>query len=349
MESFDGCRRIESVEQLEEMLSRPTDYVVDMFKRIPGDVIVLGVGGKMGPTLARMARRAADQADGATRRQIIGVSRFSSPAERDKLERVGVKTITADLLDVDQLNSLPDIPNVVYMAGMKFGTTGQQARTWAMNSYLPGPVALKYRRSRIAVFSTGNVYPLAPVTSGGSREIDDVEPIGEYAMSCVGRERVFEHFSRQFGTPMALIRLTYAVEARYGVLVDLATKVWKREPVDLSNGCFKCMWQGDANAMSLATLGLVASPPAVLNVVSPDLLKTRAMAEALGRRMGRAVAFTGVEGPTAYFSDATLCTQHFGRPNVTVEQMLDWVADWVANGRENLGKPTHFEVRDGKF
>jgi nucleoside-diphosphate-sugar epimerase len=349
MRSFDGCNRIESVEQLEEMLSRPTDYVVDSFKRIRGDVIVLGVGGKMGPTLARMARRAADEADGGTGRQIIGVSRFTSPAERDKLERVGVKTIAADLLDMDQLNKLPDIPNVVYMAGMKFGTTGQQARTWAMNAFLPGTVAMKFRGSRIAVFSTGNVYPLAPVTSSGSREADEPGPIGEYAMSCLGRERVFEHFSRHFDTPMTLIRLTYAVETRYGVLVDLATKVWNREPVDLSNGCFKCMWQGDANAMALASLGLVASPPTVLNVVGGELLKTRQMAEDLGRRMGRPVTFTGVEGSDAYFSDSTLCTRHFGRPNVRIEQLLDWVAGWVSNGRESLGKPTHFEVRDGKY
>ena len=339
--------RVRDIEHLEDLLSEPTDGVVETVRRLQGDVIVLGVGGKMGPSLARMLKRAADEA--GVRKRVIGVSRFSSPALPKQLESWGIETITCDLLDPEQLDKLPRVPNVVYMAGMKFGTTGQSARTWAMNAVLPAFVARKFRGSRIVAFSTGNVYPMVPVTGGGAVEADEPQPLGEYAQSCLGRERVFEHYSRTDGTPVALIRLNYAVEMRYGVLVDMARRVLAGEPIDLSMGNLNCIWQADANAMSIQVFDHAASPPFVINVTGPEVVSVRRACQTLGRLLGREVSFTGQESPTAYLANAQLSHGLFGYPRVSLEHVVRWTAEWVKHGGEHHGKPTHFEARDGKF
>jgi nucleoside-diphosphate-sugar epimerase len=338
---------IRDVEQLDDRLSEPTEGVIEALSRIQGDLIVLGVAGKMGPTLARMARRASDAA--GVDRRILGVARFSSEEPIGWLRAHGVEALRCDLLDPDQLDRLPEVPNVVYMAGMKFGTTGQEATTWAVNSFLPGLVCRKFRRSRIVAFSTGNVYGLTPAQGGGSREGDPPDPRGEYAMSCLGRERVFEHFSRTLGIPMALIRLNYATELRYGVLVDLAWKVRAGEPIDLAMGSFNAIWQGDANAMALRALEQVAVPPTVLNLTGPERLGVRPVAEQFGRLLGREVTVRGAESPDALLSDARRALALFGPPRIDADRMIRWIADWVRRGGPTLEKPTHFEVRDGRF
>jgi nucleoside-diphosphate-sugar epimerase len=338
---------ITGVEQLEELLSEPTAGVIDTLGRLDGDLLVLGVGGKMGPTLARMARRASDLA--GVRRRVVGVSRFSSASLEKQLQAHGVESIPCDLLDPAQLDRLPDAANVVYMTGMKFGATGQEALTWAMNSYLPGLVCTKYRRSRVVAFSTGNVYGLTPLHLGGSLESDPLNPMGDYAQSCVGRERIFEHFSRTAGIPVALLRLNYATELRYGVLVDLARRVQAGEPIDVTMGCLNAIWQADANAMALRAFDHLASPPFVLNIAGPELLSVRRLAEEFGRLLERPVEFRGAQAADAFLSNGQLGHRLFGYPRVGVGQMVHWIADWVRRGGETLGKPTHFEVRDGKF
>ncbi len=339
--------RVRDLDHLEDLLSEPTPGVVDTMRRLDGDVIVLGVGGKMGPSLARMAKRASDAA--GARRRVIGVSRFSSPDLPRQLNGWGVETIAGDLLEQADLDRLPDVPNVVFMAGMKFGSTGQQARTWAMNTFLPGMVARKYARSRIVAFSTGNVYPMTPVTLGGSIEADDPSPNGEYGQSCLGRERIFEHFSRTQGTPTSIIRLNYATEMRYGVLVDLARRVSAGETIDLSMGNLNCIWQADANAASLRSFDAAATPPFVLNVTGPETLSVRRTCEDFARLMKKDVAFTGAESPIAYLNNAGLMLKLYGYPRVAPQQMIEWTADWVSRGGASLGKPTHFETRDGKY
>ena len=332
--------------ELEERLSEPTAEVIAVMGRLQGDLILLGVGGKMGPSLARMARRASDAA-GASRR-VIGVSRFSGGGE-EELQAHGIEAIRCDLLDPDAVARLPAAANVVYLAGMKFGATGNAAATWAMNSYLPGVVCRKYRDSRIVAFSTGNLYGLTPVEGGGSREADPPRPVGEYAMSCLGRERMFEYFSRSFGTPTALVRLYYACDLRYGVLVDLARMVLAGEPVDLGMGYFNTIWQGDANAMTLRAFDHTDAPPWVINMSGPELLPVRAVCERFGTLFDRPVRFTGVESPTAFLADARYGLEKLGPPRVGADRLLEWVADWVTRGGRTLGKPTKFESRDGAF
>jgi len=308
---------------------------------------VLGVAGKMGPSLARMARRASDLA--GTRRRIIGVARFSMAGSEAELQRYGVETIRCDLLDEGACQRLPDAANVLYLAGMKFGATGQESLTWAMNTHLPALACRKFAHSRIVAFSTGNIYGLVSPSSGGAREADPPAPVGEYAMSCLGRERIFEHFSRTQGTPVALIRLNYACDLRYGVLVDLARKVLLGAPVDLSMGWFNTLWQGDANAMTLQCLAHVASPPLVLNLTGPESLNVRETCERLGELLGRKAVFTGTEAPTALLSNAGRACRFFGQPRVSADQLLAWVAGWLRQGGATLNKPTHFEARDGRF
>lgn len=336
-----------TVEQLEDLLSTPTPSVIDTLRRLDGDILLLGVAGKMGPSLARMARRASD-ATGMPRR-VIGVSRFSSRDQETALNTHGVETIRCDLLQEDEVDKLPEAPNVIFMAGMKFGSSGHESLTWAINSYLPAIASRRYRYSRIVAFSTGNVYGLVPVTSGGSRESDVPAPVGEYAMSCVGRERMFDHFSRTLRIPTALLRLNYACELRYGVLVDLARRVHAGEAIDLAMGHFNIIWQGDANAMTLQAFDAVAVPPCVLNVTGPERLSVREVCETFGRLMNRRVAFCGSESATAFLSDVQVARQLFGPPRVTAETLIHWIADWVVRGGASLGKPTHFDSRDGKY
>ena len=336
-----------SVEVLEERLSEPTPAVVEALARFDGDLLVLGVGGKMGPTLARMAVRALRLA-GSSRR-VIGVSRFSDGKLERQLNAQGVETIRADLLDHQQLARLPEAPNVVCMTGMKFGSSGQQPLTWAMNVYLPGMIAERFARSRIVVFSTGNVYPLVRLASGGSREEDELGPVGEYAVTALGRERIFSHFSAKLGFPLTIVRLNYANELRYGVLVDLARAVLAGEPINLAMGNFNAIWQGDANAMALASLALASTPPLVFNLAGPETLSVRRVCEQFGRLLDRPVQFVGREADDALLSNSQRAMQLFGYPRVSVGQMIEWIADWVSRGGASLGKPTHFETRDGRF
>jgi nucleoside-diphosphate-sugar epimerase len=332
---------IKSIEQLEDMLSRPSEGVIETLGRLEGDILILGVGGQMGPSLARMAKRAAPD------KKVIGVDLF--PAGDQGLPEFGVETIKCNLLDPNQLASLPDAPNVVFMVGMKFGSTGQEALTWAMNAFLPGMVAQKYSKSKIVAFSTGNIYGLTPVSAGGSVESDPPNPAGEYATSALGRERIFEHFSRTLGIPTAIIRLNYANELRYGVLVDVAQKVWAGETIDVTMGNANVIWQGDAIAMTLQAFDNVASPPFIVNVAGPELISIRRVAEEFGAIMGKQPTFSGTEAQDALLSNGRLGHKLFGCPKVGVAEMVAWIADWVMSGRESLGKPTHFESRNGKF
>ncbi len=338
---------IETEEQLEERLSAPNERDVALMQRLSGDVIVLGAGGKMGPSLARLARRASDAA--GTRRRVIAVSRFSSSEARDELENAGVEALFCDLLDRDEVAKLPDCENILFLAGRKFGSSGRSDLTWAMNTIVPANAAYRYRHSRIVAFSTGNVYPFVSVISGGSVETDELQPRGEYAQSCLGRERVFEFFSNEYGTKCLIFRLNYAVDLRYGVLVDVACKVYDGQPVDLAVAHFNTIWQGDANSYALRCLGLCESPPRILNVTGAEIVSVRKAAEFYARRFGREVVFRGEELGEALLNDSTLCRQLLGEPEVKLEELLELVAHWVEAGGRSLNKPTKFEVSDGKF
>ena len=338
---------IRDVAQLEALLSEPSDAAVEAMRRADGDVIVLGVAGQMGPTLARMARRAMDAA-GLSHR-VIGVSRFSAPDQRRTLEAFGVETIQCDLLDESALARLPDVPHVVFMAGRKFGSTGNEPLTWAMNAHLPALVCRRYRSSRLVVFSTGNVYGLTPHGRAGSREDDRPAPVGEYAMSCLARERMVEYFSEATGLPVAILRLNYATDLRYGVLVDLARRVSRREPVDVTMGYFNTIWQGDANAMALAALTHASTPAAIVNIAGPEELSVRSAATELARFLETEVTFTGSEAVDALLSNGSRGWALLGRPRVVVGRLISWTADWTRRGGDHLGKPTQFESRAGRF
>ena len=337
-------KRFESVEHLEDVMTTPSPALVADLARAPGDLIVLGVGGKMGPTLARTAKRAAPD------RRVVGVARFSEPGLREALERHGVECIGADLLDRDAVARLPKLPNVVFMAGRKFGSTGAEHLTWAMNVHVPALVAEQFAGSRIVAFSTACVYPFVPVASGGATEdTPTTPPPGEYANSCVGRERMFDHFSRRHGTPGRLIRLSYAIDMRYGVLHDVARKVFARQPVDVTMGHVNVIWQGDANAQALRALAHCTTPTSALNVSGPEPTSVRALALAFGKRLGVEPVITGREAADAWLLDTRAAQRLFGRPEVALETMLDWTADWVAHGGASLGKATHFEARGGSY
>jgi len=333
--------------QLDHLLSEPTPAVMSAVQHLDGDWMVLGVAGKMGPTLIRMAQRALETL--GRKQRVIGVARFSNAAEQEKLQRWGIETIRCDLLDEKALAKLPQAPNIIYMAGMKFGSTGNEALTWAMNTYLPALVCRRFPDSRIAAFSTGNVYGLAPLSQGGSIESDSLNPTGDYAISCLGRERMFQYFSQSQGTRVSILRLNYACELRYGVLVDLAQKVWNNLPVDLAMGNFNVIWQGDANAMAIASLAQATSPAFMLNISGPELLSVRRVCEQFGKLMDRSVQFVGSESPDALLNNGKLGHRLYGYPRVGFEQMLDWIAKWIMRSGRTLNKPTHFEARSGKF
>ena len=331
-------------EELDDLLSTPRTDTVTALEICPGDIVILGAGGKMGPTLARMAARAAR--DG---RRIIAVSRWSSPDAERALNDAGVETMKCDLLDRDAVAQLPDAPNVIFMAGQKFGTSGAPALTWAMNTIVPAICAERYRGARIVAFSTGNVYPLTPVSLGGSREQDPLGPVGEYASSCVGRERVFEYYSERNQTSIAIVRLNYAIDLRYGVLVDIATRVKRGDPVAVEMGHVNVIWQGDANQLALECLARTGIPPLVVNVTGTERLSVRTLALRFAKRFGVEAQFSGAERSEALLSNTARMRSMFAAPETSLDTMIDLVADWVENDGPLLGKPTKFEVRDGKF
>ncbi|HET7632588.1 MAG TPA: NAD(P)-dependent oxidoreductase [Gemmatimonadaceae bacterium] len=341
-------RGIPDESTLDALLSEPRAATVAALARCPGDVIVLGAGGKMGPTLARMTLAAARQADGARVRRVIAVSRFTSADAERSLQEAGVHTVQCNLLDPARVAELPDAPNVIFMAGQKFGTHDTPDRTWMMNAVVPAICARRYAGSRVVVFSTGNVYPLTPADGDGSRETDAPAPVGEYAWSCLARERIFEHAAAT-GTRVAVMRLNYAVALRYGVLTDLALRVWHGEPISLAMARVNVIWQGDANRAALELLPHAGSPAFVLNVTGREALSVREVALALGRRLDREPRFAGTEATDALLSNSDRMARTLGAPEVPTDTMLDWVADWVRAGRPLLGKPTHFDVRDGAF
>jgi nucleoside-diphosphate-sugar epimerase len=331
---------------LEELLSRPSGADVAFARTLDDDVLVLGAGGKVGPSLARRVRRALDAA-GASRR-VLGVDRFSEPGSREALERDGVETLPCDLLDPAQVARLPRVGNVLFLAGRKFGSTDRPDLTWMQNVVVPSVVAPHFAESRIVVFSSGNVYPLVQPGGAGATERDPVAPVGEYAQTCVGRERVFEHASRERGTRCLLFRLFYAVDLRYGTLVDVARHVHAGEPVSLAAGHVNAIWQGDAASYAFRSLALCETPPRPLAVTGPGAISVRDAAKAFGRRFDKAVRFTGRPG-AALLGDPSLCVSLLGPPEVPLARLLDWVAAWVERGGRSLGKPTHFEATDGRF
>jgi nucleoside-diphosphate-sugar epimerase len=332
-----------NVPEVEEVLSRPSPALVDTLTRVPGDILVLGVGGKMGPTLARMAKRAEPA------RRVLGVARFSEAGLRDKLRQHGIECIAADLLSRDALAKLPDAPNIMFMAGRKFGSTGSEWLTWAMNAHVPALVAERFARSRIVAFSTCCVYPFVGTTGPGAPEsMPPTAPPGEYANSCVARERMFQHFSHELDTPGRLLRLSYAIDMRYGVLHDVAQKVLHRKPIDLSMGHANIIWQGEANDWALRSLAHCTVPASPLNLSGPRVA-IREAAQALGQRFGIEPHLTGTESDTAWLLDCSEAFGLFGPPQVSLEMMLDWTADWVQRGGASLGKPTHYEARDGNY
>jgi nucleoside-diphosphate-sugar epimerase len=337
-----------SVDALEAELSRPGAGVLETLGRLDGDIVVLGAGGKMGPSLARMARRGLD-AIGAPHRRVYAVSRFSAPDAAARLGAHGVIPIPCDLLDRSAVAALPDAANVIFMAGQKFGTAGAPDVTWAMNTLVPAIAAERYAGARTVVFSTACVYPLVPVRGPGADESAALGPPGDYATSCVGRERIAAFFSRRHGTPLLLFRLSYAIDLRYGVLCDVAGKVWRGEPVDVTMAAANVIWQGDANARAIRCLEHAASPAVPLNVTGVEPVAIRWLAERFAERLGRPAIVTGTEGETAWLVDARRAEALFGPPEVDLDDMIEAQAAWVRDGRPTLGRPTHFEVRDGHF
>lgn len=339
--------KIASEQQLEERMSRPTAADVEAMGALEGDVLILGVGGKMGPTLAQLVRRSAEAAGKKTK--VLGVARFTDKTMPDALRAHGIEPIACDLLESEQLARLPDAENVVFMAARKFGTTGAEHLSWAINTQLPALVADRYRHSRIVCFSSGNVYPLVPAVLGGADEETPASPQGEYAQSVLGRERVFEHASHRWGTKVALLRLNYAIDLRYGVLVDIARAVFEGRPVDVRMPLVNVIWQGDANSVALRSIAHCESPPFVLNVTGPETLSTRWIAEQFAQRFEVQALFNGEESSHALLNNSAKCHQMFGYPTVTVGTMIDWIADWIVSGGAHSHKPTHFQTRDGKF
>ena len=335
--------RFASIDELDEFMTRPSPALVADLATVDGDVMILGVGGKMGPTLARLAKRAA------LGMRVIGVARFSDASVRAGLEAHGVETLACDLLDRAAIAALPEVANIVFAAGHKFGATGNPGLTWAMNTHVPALVAERFAASRIVAFSTGNVYALSAAAGPGASEATPIGPVGEYAQSCLGRERMFEYFSARHGTPGRIFRLNYAIDMRYGVLADIAAKIHRGEPVDVTMGHVNVIWQGDANAQVLRAFAHCTVPTSPINCTGPETVSIRWAARELAARMRLPVRITGEEAATALLSNTAAAQALFGPPLVPLAKMLDWVADWVGRGGASFGKPTKFEVRDGTF
>jgi len=329
------------------MLTQPSPALKSDIAKIEGDILILGAGGKMGPSLGILAKRAIDES--GEKKEVICVSRFSDKEQKAELENNGIRVVVADLMNEEDLKLLPDVKNIIYMVGHKFGTSENQSLSWALNSYLPGMVASRYPSSSIVVFSTGNVYPLMNVLSGGATENDAVGPVGEYAQSCLGRERVFEYFSKVNKTPLLIYRLNYAIDLRYGILLEIAQSVYNDQPIDLQTGHVNVIWQGDANEMALRSLLHCSTPPSVLNVTGPETVSVRWLAAEFGKWFDKEPVFVNQEQPTALLSNASKSFKLFGYPSVSLLQMIEWTANWVRNDGKTLDKPTKFQEREGAF
>lgn len=334
-------------EKLNELLSQPSDALVEDIKKIKGDILILGAGGKMGPTLCLLAKKAIETA--GIQKRVIAVSRFSDEIATKLLTDSGVETIPCNLLDINALNALPEAENVIYMAGRKFGTDGKEWETWAMNSTLSAFVAEKFKKSNIVVFSSGNVYPIVSLASGGCTEFDAVGPIGEYAMSCLARERAFEYVANAFGTKIFIYRLNFAVDLRYGVLHDIASKIMTGTPISVTTPVFNCIWQGTANEIAIRGLLHTAAPANIINVTGPETISVRKTALELAEKLGKTAVFEETEGNDAYINNASKAMELFGYPKITVKTLIKWQAQWILDGGRDLGKPTHFEERKGSY
>lgn len=341
-----SVKPFETVRELDNKLSEPTPGVVEAMGKLDGDLLILGAGGKIGPTLAQMAARAFEAA--GVKHKIIGVSAVYSKEARQRLKALGVATIKTDLLAPGALDRLPDAPNVMYMMGMKFGSTGAEWNTWGVNVHLAGLAASRYRKSRIVAFSSGNIYPFMPIGRGATEDTPP-DPVGEYAMSCLGRERMFDYYSHNAGTKVLHYRLNYAVEMRYGIVYDVGSKVSSGTPIDVTMGYVNVVWQGYANAVALQCLALADAPPKILNVAGPETVSIRWMAERFGGLVGKKPKFIGEEAPRALLSNGAQCHKLFGYPQYGIDTIVELVADWIVRGGASLGKPTHYETRDGKF
>ncbi len=343
----EAVKSITDEEMLDELLSTPRQELVELMKRLEGDITIIGVAGKMGVTLGRMAKRAVDAA--GVGKRICGVDVFGDAVARKNLEKMGIETIKCDLLDREAVAKLPKTSNVIYMAGKKFGTDGSEDLTWAMNTVVPAYVAEHFNKSRIVVFSTGCVYPLVSVETCGCTEKITPSPVGDYSQSCLGRERIFTYFSKVNKTPVLLFRLNYAVDLRYGVLYDIGSRIWAGEPVTASVQHFNVVWQGDANNYALLSLDLCSNPLEILNVTGPEIIPLSHIAEEFSRIFKKALKYTGTPGNIGYLNNAAKAFKRFGYPKVSLNQMIQWQADWIMKGGKSLGKPTHFEVNNGKF
>ena len=338
---------MKDIQQVYQDLLQPSDALVADVAKLDGDIIILGAGGKMGPALARLTKQAIDKA--GVNKKVIAVSRFSEAGLQSALNKEGIETISADLLEDEQLQVLPDVKNVLYLAGTKFGTTGKESFTWAMNSYLPGRVAEKYKHSNIVVFSTGNVYPLTPVVMGGAAETYPPEPLGEYAQSCLGRERIFQYHSSKYSTPILIYRLNYANDVTYGVLLEIAKSVKESKPINLMMGNVNVIWQGDANEVAIRSLLHCAVPSKILNVTGPEILSVRWIAEEFGKLFDKEPCFINEEQPTALLSNAAECARLFGYPKTSVKKIIELLAEWLNQGGKTINKETHFQERTGKY
>ncbi len=338
---------MKTTKQLMTTLTTPSHRLINDVKKIKGDIMILGVGGKMGPSLAILAKKAFDAA--GLDKKVYGVSRFSSGNLNNELENKGIETIAVDLLNDNEFNSLPEVENIIFMAGKKFGTIGNEHETWGMNTYLPSKVAEKFPNSNIVVFSSGNIYPFVDIAKGGCTEQTPTNPIGEYAQSCLGRERIFTYFSKKNKTPMLLFRLNYAIDMKYGVLLEIANQVYKGIPVDLTTGVVNVIWQGDANEYAIRSLLHCSTDPTILNVTGPETISIRWLAEEFSNHFNKEVTFMNEESSTALLNNAGKAHQLFGYPQVTLQQMIEWTAEWIENEGEVIEKPTHFQERKGEF
>lgn len=346
----DCCCRPEAIQnesELDAVLARPYPELIAMMRRLEGDIAILGIAGKMGITMGLAAVNAIREA--GVKKTVYGVSRFSNPTAAETLEKAGIKPVRCDFLDRAAVAKLPRVPNVIFMAGRKFGTGGEEDLTWAMNTIAPAHVGEHFANSSIVVFSTGCVYPLVRLEQGGCSEDVPPNPVGEYSQSCLGRERTFAYFSRTQGTRVCLLRLNYALDLRYGVLHDIAQAVWDGRPVDQTVGWFNALWQGDANNQALLALQCCTAPATALNLTGPETASVAEVAHTFGRLMGKPVLFSGETGPVAYLNNAARAHRLFGYPRVALDTVIRWTADWVKAGGRSLGKPTHFEVSSGSF